>query len=210
MTIGRGEPWGREVPRPADLLVVDDDAALVDALTTQPTQPTQMARPVAVGGGDLARTLGSPSIAGRQILNELPIDLMQVRLDGGAHVVTACAHLVARSRWFRGSWWRGPALLVMNSEFRGRWDVAPRGHPNDGRVETFEVDATFGWRDRLAARRRVRIGAHVPHPAIRTRSVRAARWSFEAPLAVEADGRYLGTAMVIEVEVIADAATVHA
>lgn len=204
MTIRRGQPWGREVPRPTDLEIVRDDAAVVAALDASPP------RPIALGGGDLARTLGNPAIEGRTTLLELPIDLMSVTLDARGDVLTACAHVVARSPWYRGGWWRGPVVLVMNSEFRGRWDVAPRGHPNDGRVETFEVDASFGWRERVAARRRLPAAGHVPHPAITTRSVRTAGWTFVSPLTVFVDGRRVGRARTIEVTVVADAATVYA
>lgn len=206
MTIKPRSPWGREVDRPDELVVVDSDAAIVDELAGSGGQHAL----VAIGGGDLARTLGNPPITGRSTLNELPIDLMRIRLDERPDTFTACAHLVARSPWYRGGWWRGPLLMVMNAEYHGHWDVAPRGHPNDGRVEMFLVDGGFGVRERLAARRRLPMGTHVPHPSISTRSVRSGTWEFPSPRAVFADGRSLGLASAIEVVVAADAATVYA
>jgi diacylglycerol kinase family enzyme len=104
----------------------------------------------------------------------------------------------------------GRILLVMNAEFLGTWDVAPRGHPNDGRVEVLDVDAAMTVRQRLAARRRLPTGGHVPHPLIAGRSVRTARWDFARPMAVRLDGVAAGTARTIEVSVVADAAVVHA
>lgn len=208
MTIGKGTPWGREVPRPSDLTIVDDDRAVVDALTDQPS--VDGATPhVALRGGDLARTVGATGPRERERLIALPIDLLEVRLDDAAPVL-ACAHVVARAPVLRGSWWRGQVLAVMNAEFFGEYDVAPRGHPNDGRVETFLVDAGMSLRDRLAARRRLSTGTHVPHPAIDTRSVRTAKWAFPSGVMVSIDHRRVGQARSIEVTVRPDAAVVLA
>jgi diacylglycerol kinase family enzyme len=98
----------------------------------------------------------------------------------------------------------------MNAEFLGDWDVAPRGHPNDGRAEVVEVDASMRIRDRLAARGRLRAGAHLPHPDISTRSIRSASWTFERPMQVIVDGHGLGRAREITLRVVPDAATVYA
>ena len=208
MTIGKGGAWGREVERPADLVVARNDADLAARL--QHGRADATAAPVAVSSGDLARTLGSAPVDGRRTLNELPIDLVAVRLDGVEAPVYACAHVVIRPPWWRGGWLRGSTVVVMNAEFIGRWDVAPRGHPNDGRVEVFEVDGRFGVRQRLAARRRARTATHVPHPLIRTRSVRSADWSFASPMSVVVDGVRAGTARDVAVAVVADAAVVYA
>lgn len=207
MTIRPGEPWGSRVARPVDLVVAADDAALARALGERATSGGPA---VAVGGGDLGRTLGSPRLEGRSTLNALPLDLVEVRLDGGATTHLAAAHVTARRPWTSGGWLRGEALVVMNAEFLGRFDVAPRGHPNDGRVETFAIGAQMGMRERLAARRRARTGGHVPHPAITVRSVRRATWNFPRPLVITADGRPIGRARSLEIVVAADAGVVHA
>lgn len=204
MTIRPDEPWGREVPRPDDLHLVADDRALTSELVGP-----SAGRPVAVTSGDLLRTLGNPTLTGRTTLNELPMDLIEFHLDDG-EPMHACAHLVVRSPWWRGGWLRGQILLVMNCEFRGDWDVAPRGHPNDGRVETFRVEATFGVRDRLAARRRLSTATHVPHPAIATRSVRSATWTFPRPMVAIADGGTIGRAQTIALTVVPDAGVLFA
>jgi hypothetical protein len=211
VTIGKGTPWGRSVEPPEDLVVVDTDAELAARLDAGRRDPS--APPVAARSGDMARTLGVAALAGRATLNELPIDLFELRVgdrDGELRTLVGCAHVLMRPPAWRGGWWRGPAVVVMNAEFIGDWDVAPRGHPNDGRVEVFEVDPDLAVRQRLAARRRVRTGTHVPHPLITTRSVRRASWTFEAPMAVVVDGVGAGTAHRVELEVVDDAATVLA
>ena len=205
MTIGKGGAWGSEVDRPADCSIVESDRAVVAALLDDRERTTD----VLVRGGDLARTLGAVGPSDRERVNALPIDLIRVRLDDAVED-TACAHVIARSPWYRGSWWRGPVLAVMNAEFVGVHDVAPRGHPNDGRVETFLVDDHMSLRSRLAARRRLATGTHVPHPSIVTRSVRAAQWTFERDVVVFVDHEAVGRARSIEVTVVADAAVILA
>ncbi len=96
----------------------------------------------------------------------------------------------------------------MNAQFVGDWDVAPRGHPNDGRVEVLEIVGSMSIRDRLAVRRRLPLGTHVPHPAIRTRSVREATFEFERPMVALIDGLDVGTVRSLSVRVRPDA--VHA
>lgn len=208
MTIKPGEAWGNPVPRPPGLVLVRSDADLATAISRQ------RGHPIGVDGGDLARTLGvtsagaSPS-ATRPTANEYSIDLLEVRLDGADEPIVACAHVVARSPWASGLWLRGRILVVMNAEFIGEWDVAPRGHPNDGRAEVFDVDASMSLRDRLAARRRLPSGTHAPHPSIVTRSVRTGTWEFERPLDVVVDGRRVDRASRLSIDVIADAAIVY-
>ncbi len=206
MTIKPGEPWGRTVERPVDLVVVVGDVALAVHLAA--LKDGSASAPVFAAGGDLARTLGDPSVEGRGTLNELPLDLVDVRLDDTTG--TACAHVVIANPWWRGGKWRGSVIAVMNAEYIGAWDVAPRGHPNDGRVEVFEIDASFGLRQRWQALRRVRSATHVPHTGITTRSVRHATWNFDTPMSVQIDGRRCARALDISVTVVPDAAVIHA
>lgn len=202
MTVRPGDSWGRIVSRPEALRTVNDDAELAAVLIDDFGLPT------AVRGGDLARTLGIPTTATNGEIGEFTIDLVRVILDDGIERI-ACAHVVARSSRGRGSWWTGPVLAVMNAEFYGNWDVAPRGHPNDGRVETFQCSEGFPIRQRFAVSRRLPLGTHLPHPAITTSSVRHASWTFERSLDVWIDGRRVAHSNSIEVVVMPDAATIY-
>ena len=161
MTIRRGEDWGRPGRPPADLNWFVDDAAAARAVD-------EGAREIGLGGGDMARTLGvgtGAGVAGSAV--SFPIDLIEVTSADGRRTV-ALAHVVIRHRRWR--WWKGPIVVVMNAQFIGRWDVAPRGHPNDGRVEVLDVDSTMSTRQRFLAGRRLPTGAHIPHPLVRIRS----------------------------------------
>jgi hypothetical protein len=203
MTIRPGTPWGAEVPTPSGLLLAESDVEFV-RFASGPGEPS-----VRLVGGDLARTIGATSgPPRRETMLELPIDLLQVSSDVGDF--SACAHLVAHAPMTRGGWWAGPVVAVMNAQFIGRWDVAPRGHPNDGRAEVFEADAGLSIRDRLAVRRRLPLGTHIPHPRIQTRSVREAEFEFAAPMALWVDGRSVGRIRSMTVHVRPDAVVAYA
>jgi diacylglycerol kinase family enzyme len=128
-----------------------------------------------------------------------PIDVLMAELDGQRHWFVA--HLVARR-----SWWRGRLLAVMNAEFLGAWDVAPRAHPNDGAVDILEGDPGLG--DRWKARRRLPTGAHVPHPGISQTRARQFETTLVPRTRVWLDGDALGEVHQLRVTVEPDALAV--
>jgi hypothetical protein len=202
VTIEKGSDWGRIVPRPADLRFVDGDAALAAALRDGTGTPT------APRSGDLHRTVGGRRIEDLDHVLELPIDLMRVLVDDVE--VVGCAHVEARRPMPRGGWWRGDVVMVMNAEFLRGWQIAARGHPNDGRLESCAWGREFGLRQRMQARRLLPTGAHVPHPQIETRSFRSRTWDFDRPLVVSVDGTVVTRARRLDVEVLPDAAVIYA
>jgi hypothetical protein len=194
MTIKPGEDWG-ELVTPTDALVdVPSDAVLADHIASGDPRPPR------VRGGDLLATLGAPPPG--PSLRRLPIDVLRVTADD--RELVAVAHVVARR-----SWWRGPVLAIMNVDRLGRWDVAPRAHPNDGRADVVEVDAAMSLRARWEARRRLPSGTHVPHPQITTSRIRDASWTFEPARRVWVDGVATGPVRSLRVVVDPDAAVVH-
>jgi hypothetical protein len=187
VTIRKGEPWGEPVGSDAasPRVVAASDREI--ALAADRGETT-----VGVVAGDLCRTLG-----GRGSLQTIaPIDLGTAVADDVRH--TFAAHVVARSPG-----WRGRFVMVMNAEHLARWDVAPRSHPNDGRLDT--LDATLSLSDRWKAWRRIRLGTHLPHPAIIERRVTEASFAFEQPLHIFVDGEHVGTARRLDVACRPDA-----
>lgn len=183
MTIRRRESWGTTGDVPHDVVWCDIDHDVSTAVVAG-------ARPVGVAGGDLARTLGAIGRGERGV--EVGLDLIEVEYvrAGRSHTTWAVAHCVARSPYWRGGWWRGPIVAVMNAQFVKEFDVAPKGHPNDGRMESISVAAAMTMRQRWSARRRLPRGEHVPHPAIRSTSVTEIAESSSSVLVV--DGRRVG------------------
>lgn len=203
MTIQRGKPWGVAVQSPAGLPLAPSDAAARDLLLVRRSDGRPLPA-IGLAGGDLARTMGGGA-PGRfpGVVTEAPVDLLRVEVDG--RTTWALAHVVARRQW-----WRGEVLFAMNAQFLGRFDVAPRSHPNDGKVDVLRVAARMPLRARLQARRRARTGTHLPHPQLVALQARQHTAEFARPLHVRVDGVRWCTARSLTITVEPDAVTVFA
>lgn len=197
MTVERGRDWGHAGPAPDDLVLVRSDAearaALEEARRANVDPP-----PLGLLGGDMCRTLGGRGDQGR--LRHEPtlftLDLGVVLLDGRIHLFLS--HLVLRR-----SWWRGRVVAVMNAQHLGHWDVAPRAHPGDGRLDLLDGDLSVG--DRWKARRRLPTGSHVPHPGITQRRVTAWTEELGRPIPAWLDGERVTEARTVAVRLEPDA-----
>lgn len=201
MTVERGATWGRPGSLPDDGVVVRSDAE-ARAVVERARRAGAPIPVLGLAGGDLCRTVGGTGDEGRLRSAEavlLPVDLGAVLVDGRLHWFVA--HLVARS-----SWWRGRIIAAMNAEFHGTWDVAPRSHPNDGRLDV--LDVRLGLTDRWKAWRRLPSGTHVPHPDIDVRRTGAVQLDLRPPLSVWLDGVPVGPARTLSIRVEPDALTV--
>ena len=201
VTVRKGEPWGTPGPLPAGGVIVRSDAEARAVVTAARRDRTDVPA-LGLAGGDLARTCGATGDEDRlrgAVAHQLPVDLGEVLVDGSLHFFVA--HLVARR-----SWWRGPVVAAMNAQFLGRWDVAPRSHPNDGRLDLLEADLSLG--DRLKARSRLVSGTHVPHPGITERRVKAVQLDLPPGCRVWLDGECLGRARTLSIRTVPDALTV--
>jgi hypothetical protein len=198
LPISKGEAWGEPGPLPDDGVVVRSDAE-ARAVVTEARRAHEPVPPLGLLGGDLCRTLGGTGDEGRlrsEQAVQLPVDLGAVLVDGRLHWFVA--HLVARR-----SWWHGRVVAAMNAQYLGRWDVAPRGHPNDGRLDVLDADLPF--RARLQARARLPHGTHVPHPGIEERHQSAVQLDFPRPMPVYLDGQRQSDARTLSIRVEPDA-----
>jgi len=201
MTVRKGDPWGHPAVCPDDLRIVSTDREVGEWIEWHRARG-QPIRDLGVAGGDLARTCGGangkhPSSA------KVTVDAMRVTLDDGQPMWGA-AHLVARREWLRGE-----LVMVMNAQFYGSYDVAPRSHPNDGKVDVLRVIPDMSWRERLQARQRARTGSHLPHPHLAMRSVTDCDLHFDQPVVVWIDGARRGTARRLRVTVEPDAYAIY-
>lgn len=200
MTIRRGSGWGAPGPLADDGPIVASDRAaarlLAEARRAGDPLPT-----IGLVGGDLARTCGSRGDRDRlrtEDARHLPVDWIEVIADDEEHL--AVAHVVLRR-----SWWFGPVVAAMNAQYLGPYDVAPRGHPNDGLLDV--VDGDPAPTVRPAIRARLRSGTHVPHPDLRVRRVAEATFDFPRPVTVRVDGVRVGSARHVELRLRPDAWT---
>ena len=203
MTTRRGQPWGRSGPAPPGIVRVHSDAELADLVTSSRAAGTTTP-PVALLGGDLMRAVGGTGDERRldSQVARLTVDVVQAKANGESRWFVA--HLVARR-----SWWRGEVVAAMNAQHLGRWDVAPRSHPNDGRVDVLHMSTAMSLRDRWRARSRAVHAAHVPHPNIEVRSAASTTVEFARPLRLILDGRPWTSSSSIELIVEPDALTVY-
>lgn len=197
MTIEKGATWGTPGVLPGNGVVVRSDGE-ARAVVEQARRANEPVPPLGLLGGDLCHTVGGVGDEARLHSTEavqLPVDLGAVLVDGRLHWFVA--HLVARKRW-----WRGRLFLAMNAEHIGPWDVAPRSHPNDGVLDTFDVSMSLS--DRLKARARLPTGTHLPHPGITQRRTSAMQVDVEG-LDVWLDGECIGPAKTVSIRVEPDA-----
>ncbi|HBX76543.1 MAG TPA: hypothetical protein DEG43_02745 [Acidimicrobiaceae bacterium] len=201
MVIAKGSDWGHPISpveldgvrrvasdRSAAAMICEDAKGIPRGGAIDPQPPSAV-----IVGGDLFKTLGSPRhLVGRRI----PVDLLKVTTED--QTVVALAHVIAR-----GFAWRGRAIVAMNAQFLGPYNLGPKAHPNDAIMDITE--GTLGMRDSLAARKRARSGSHIPHPSLSTSRVRSASWTFDSPLRIIVDGVDLGRRHQLSIDVIADA-----
>jgi hypothetical protein len=194
--IAKGQPWGAPGDLPEGGVIVRSDAEASAALT----EARRERRPFpALGllGGDLCHTLGGGGGAELQGVR-FTVDLGEALLDGRLHLFVA--HMVARTRlWTR-------AFVAMNAQFVGRWNLGPRAHPNDGLLDTYDVHLAVG--QLLAVRKRLPLGAHLPHPGIKEKRTASIAVDLEGPLPVYLDRQKATAAARLVVRVQPDAVDV--
>jgi diacylglycerol kinase family enzyme len=219
----RGEPWGRPAGGPPDLEVTGDDAALARAVEHARKRggsaPLVRFRPEA---SSFARAVGLPPGAAPATAGlALPVDALDV--EAGEHygrrlAVNGVVLGVPPDR-LRGRHALVPVAVtcdgrplapaeattvaVLNGQFLDDLDVAPRGHPGDGRAEVVVLAVTA--RDRKAMRQRMARGDHLPHPGITVQSARRVRVEWASEQSIEVDGHPVGRRRVVEIAVLAQA-----
>ena len=192
--IRRGESWGETSPIPDEAVWAADDPAAA-AVVAEALREGRPIPPVALTGGDLARTLGGRGDEAAMRTGHathVTVDVGSALIDGRLHWFVA--HLVARRSWLRGR-----VVVIANAAFLGAWNIAPRAHPGDGRLDLLDGDLPLG--ERLRARRRLAAGTHVPHPAIACRRTAAVQLDLDRPTPIYLDGRRTGSATTLSVRV---------
>jgi diacylglycerol kinase family enzyme len=197
MPVSKGQPWGGPGPLPEDGVIVASDAEA--RAVVEEARRAGLPLPVlGLLGGDLCRTVGGAGDAARLRSVDavtFPIDIGAVLADGRLHWFVA--HLVARSRLWRR------ALVAMNAQWYGSWNLGPRAHPDDGLLDTY--DAHLGVKDLWKVRSRLHHGAHLPHPGIKERRAGALQINLERPLPLELDGVAAGMVRSLSIRVESDA-----
>lgn len=231
MTIAKGQPWGQQGPLESGRPVATSDVELARIVSAAVLEG-QAPEPTGLSGGDLYATLGGGSATRRPTDADAwryPLDAMIVRPSAGgeplgptvavAHVVAFAAPEATRvAQRFAGAlrqrrnasplrrvaWFVDETLVVANAAFVGDWNIAPRGHPNDGRMEV--TRGRIGPRDRRQLTTRLVTGTHLPHPDLATSRPKALE-SGPGPWRLYIDGVACGTVDQFHVQLTPDAFT---
>ena len=200
MTIEKGKAWGAPGPLPDHGVVVRSDAearaVLEDARRSGRPYP-----PLGLLGGDLCRTVGGRGSEAHLRSPDavtFPVDLGEALVDGRLHLFIA--HLVARDRFWK------ECFVAMNAQWLGGWNLGPRAHPGDAKLDTYQASLT--WADLPKVRARLLHGTHLPHPRIKERRAQAVQVELRRPLPLLLDGVDVGVAKNLSVRVEPDALTV--
>ncbi len=208
MTIRKGAAWGRPGRLDDTRALWFDDASAARAFHSELPDRFRMA---IAPGADMATTLGVTAGAQQEAVlagdeaTVVPIDLGIARLDGGPPR-PFLAHCVAhrgRRRLSTTRPWRGRFVVVMNAAWHGDWYLAPKGHPNDGRLDL--TDGSIPAREWREFAKRAATGSHLPHPDLSTFQVKTWSTDFDKPTFVWTDGVRMGWCRRLEIEVVADA-----
>jgi len=171
---------------------VDDDESARSLVATARRAGKPLPK-LCLTGGDLARGLGGgrgPDRLRHQGAARFRIDIGAALIDG--RIDWFISHLVVRRSWLRGR-----IIVISNTDFLGRWNIAPRAHPGDGLLDLLDADLSIG--DRLKARRRLPSGTHLPHPGIRVRRAAAFQVELDRATPVRLDGTRIGVATRLSV-----------
>ena len=212
MTIRKGEPWGEPAGiEPANVFVSTDSelAAVLQAYRNSQT----VAPVIGLLGGSLHRTLGAPQRdeaalrAGQGYIYPIDVGILGFsNAQGKNHEVVFVAHLLA-STDRRSRLWKARTVIAMNAAFLDDLNLAPRSHPNDGRLDV--TDGQLNRSQRSQALRRAVSGSHLPHPALSEQRV-TTRLDVrgEAEFRFLADGLLCGTARQFSITCLPDAAKI--
>lgn len=221
MTIAKGVQWGEPGAMPAGSPVADSDVELA-RLVQEAVLAGSTPDPLGLSGGDLFATLGGPGTrhptdpeAWRSPIDALVVRFSRAEAALEPERVVAVAHVVAFSgsgsrmvrRRRRASlsdmaWFEAETMVVANASFAGAWNIAPRGHPNDGRAEV--TRGCLPKRDRRQLSSRLRTGTHLPHPDLATSRPKTVE-SGPGPWRLFIDGADRGIVESFAVEVVPDA-----
>lgn len=205
MTISKHLDWGRNILKPTDLVVCQDDADASRLLTGLVGERKHLPM-VAIKSSKLARALGTN---GAQLesksMQALQFDLIKIDFTNSSNekvMVIAIGYALLRN-----SWWRGEITAVLNTSFIGDWDCAPKSHPNDGKFDVVNVSSQMRPSQRLIASRRVRLGTHLPHPQISTHQATGLEISTRALPNLFVDGQRFSKVSQINFTLLPDAVT---
>jgi hypothetical protein len=199
--IRKGEEWGApfdDERYPNAVEVSGGDTDLAAAVSAHPGAPIRF---TPTRASDLARALG---LRGPPTGNTV-LACDAIELPDGSPAVNAVVFGIPpdkQQRWHRrrrveveidgrrAAQARALCVIVANGQYLRGFDVVPRGHPGDGRLEVHVY--ALESRERPPMQHRLTAGRHLPHPHITESSGRRVTVRWDHAVEWEADGQPRG------------------
>ena len=147
--------------------------------------------------GDLALTLGAsgtiPQAGSRALACSIDVLCVQAKSDSGERRFWFAVSSVSIGKWWSGEW----TVITSTGRLDGL-EVCPRAHPGDGFADLFVMQSGMRLRQRIAARKKMRSGSHLPHPQMRVSKVNSLNSNESALLTI--DGVPRGHFCQVEIE----------
>ena len=207
MTIKRGDAWGQVEKTPHNLRWCETDRDADDYLTNQILTGSPVEN-IAIRKSNVGREVGlSGATSGRDTMLMTKFDVVRVQyelVDRTTKTEFFLGHALLRKSLIRGE-----VTGVFNTSFIKNFNCAPRSHPNDGKLDILQVDESMSLRQRLAARRLMKLGAHLPHPKIRYFQTNQHTTQNITGVNLFVDSKLLGCVNQCEFESIPDAVSLY-
>jgi len=207
MTIRKGQDWGERVETPTDLLVFTDDSSANTYLKEVFANGREL-QSIAILNSNLARVFGlNGATIGSTTMLRTRLDLIEVSyvlLSSQTAKMNYLGNAIIRNGWLRGA-----ITGVFNSSFIGSWDCAPKAHPNDSKLDVVSIDQSMSVRQRLTAKRLVKLGSHLPHPKIGYKQTENFKINLQEPAHLFVDSIDLGMVRQCDFRVISDALSLY-
>jgi hypothetical protein len=205
VTIRKGDSWGEIVDPPAGLQTFRSSRELARLLTSSPSSVHGKQFSCILLAKNFQRLLGRSKSRGKHDLR-IVVDLLQVEVTAGG---VGRQFIAIDTVLLPGSRWSGAVVLITNTGFAQGRRLAPRAHPNDGRMDVLKVDPTMTVRQRLLAVQRTRWGTHLPHPCLSVDQMSDFSWSGPAG-SLHIDGQSIRSVTDVTVRVLPDALVLYA
>ena len=200
MPISPGSAWGEPCSTPSDLLRLSSDREVGIFLRDHDARQIH-SKKISYQKGDLIKVLGLDDLRkGIQCLRVIldAIYVEYVDTEGNSHHDVCVGSLHIGSRFLRGA-----ISIASNSGYwRGR-EVAPRSHPNDGKLDIVEISAAMNWTQRRMAWNKALTGSHIPHPLIQYSQGEFFQWSGKDKRLV-IDGQFVAQVQKVSCRVQSD------
>jgi hypothetical protein len=199
MPISPGSKWGEEIVPPTAIRSFGSDRELGTALRDNSLN-SQPQGALHLVSDDFRSLLGLKELTKRTTAIKIRIDALAISYTdkhGGTHqdVCIGSLHI--------GRPLRGTLNIVTNTGWWRGHDIAPRAHPNDGKLDIVEVARTMTARQRITAWRRSLVGTHLPHPNIAYSQSDFYSWSGKLSN-LTVDGEKLGKVSHVQCRVQSD------